>query len=106
MTFNDDDRFAAGNIIYGDEERVSHNHVRDLDCKGCATHVEGQSICVGDNVEANFKGKGNWYPAHVTKMHRGKYDLQYAGGDHPKPVTVTRILTLDFTLNLNQKPEP
>ena len=80
LTFKDDDRFLDENIIFGDSSRVKHKHVRDLGCGGRTTHVEGQRLQVGDNVEANFEGKGRWYPAHITKVYRGgKYDLQYAG---------------------------
>ena len=79
LTFNDDERFAKENIFFGDSERVPHKHVRDVGCGGGSTHVEGQRLRVGDNVEGNFAGKGSWYPAHVTKIHRGKYDLQYSG---------------------------
>ena len=72
LTFKDDDRFLDENIFFGDIETVSHKHVRDLGCQGLTSHVEGERLWVGDNVYANFKKKGRWYAAHVTKANRGK----------------------------------
>ena len=85
LTFSDDDRFLAANIFFGDTDTVSHKHVRDLGCQGLTSHVDGERLRVGDNVYANFKEKGRWYAAHVTKANRGKYDLQYRGTSNPKP---------------------
>ena len=85
LTFKDDERFRDENIFFGDIETVSHKHVRERRCRGLTTHVEGQRLRVGDNVNANFKAKGRWYPAHVVKVNRGKYDVQYAGTPNPKP---------------------
>ena len=78
MTFKNDDRFADENIFFDNSETVSHEWVRGRGCLGRTTS-EGQRLRVGDNVDANFEGKGHWYPAYVVKIHCGKYDLQYAG---------------------------
>ena len=80
LTFQDDERFRDENIFFANVETVPHKHVRDLGCRGLSTpnHVEGQRLRVGDNVNGNFQGRGRWYPAHVTKVKRGKCDLQYS----------------------------
>ena len=43
-----------------------------------------REISVGMDVEARFRGKGEWCKATVMKEHPGKggttYDLQYANG--------------------------
>ena len=97
LTFEDDDRFLDENIIFGDDSRVKHKHIRDLGCEGRTTHVKGQRLQVGDNVEANFKGKGRWYPAQVTKVYRGrKYDLQYTGVCDVDVVCTTTISNCDL----------
>ena len=98
FTFNDDDRWHVTNIIYGDSEVVPHKRMRDLNCGGRTTHVEGQRVCVGDNVDVNFAGRGQWYPAHVTKVYHNTYDLQYAGE--------MKIPKLSLTLTTNPNPNP
>ena len=50
---------------------------------------------VGDTVEGNFKGEGEWYPARVAKIHDdGCLDLSYKDGDREKRVVPHRVKNL------------
>ena len=55
LTFENDRRFADDNIISGYLETVSKKCVRDLDCLGTQTYLQGP-LRKGDNVDADFKG--------------------------------------------------
>ena len=99
LTFNDDERFASANLIHGDGELAPHQYLRDLGCRGSTTHVTGQALRVGDNVDGNFTGSGTWYGAHVTSIRQGLYDLQYTDGDTELSVTATHIRAQKFAVN-------
>ena len=46
----------------------------------------------GDQVEADFKGKGKYYAGKVTRVRSdGTYDIEYEDGDSEKRVELKRI---------------
>ena len=37
---------------------------------------------VGTAIEANYRGKGKWFPGTIAKVHaNGTYNIKYADGD-------------------------
>ena len=54
---------------------------------------------MGDNVDANFHGKGAWYGGHITSINEdGDFDLQFADGDVELGVPRDRIRSQNFTV--------
>lgn len=50
------------------------------------------SFSVGDVVEANYGGKGKWYPGKVSSANsNGTFDIGYDDGDSERGVTASRI---------------
>ena len=42
---------------------------------------------VGSSIEANYRGKGKWFPGSISKKHAsGNYDIKYADGDSERNV--------------------
>ena len=54
---------------------------------------------MGDNVDANFEGKGIWYGGFITSINaEGLVDLQYADGDIELAVPRDRIRAQKFAV--------
>ena len=80
------------NIDYVDgdaEESVPAHLIRYAG--GQAGHV-GRTRSVGDVVEANFGGEGNFFPGRITALNPdGTFDIAYDDGDTEKGVTEEMI---------------
>ncbi|KAG5176716.1 hypothetical protein JKP88DRAFT_170998, partial [Tribonema minus] len=98
-----DVRYADGDT----EDGVTASNLRALKLKLLASRssvVESEveevkpTFRVGDEVEANFKGKGHWFKGTVKAVHRdGTYDIRYADGDTEQGVTARNLRALDKT---------
>lgn len=82
------------------------NHTQVIGDTGVDVH-ETTSFQVNEKVKGNYKGRGRWFYAKISRIHRdGTYDLKYDDGDREKRVPPQRIchrepidvLNLDATL--------
>lgn len=80
-------------IRYNDgdsEQGVEAKNVRSI-----SSSIGGgapEAFNVGDDVEANFKGKGKWFKGKVRFVHRdGSFDIRYDDGDTEDSVKAANI---------------
>ena len=53
-------------------------------------------MAVGEKVEADYAGKGKYYPGKITLVGRdGTYDVTYDDGDKEEMVDMKRIRSLN-----------
>ena len=52
---------------------------------------EGSISAVGQRVEANFEGEGEWFAGVVDKVEDGRYDITYDDGDEEFGVEAARV---------------
>ncbi len=88
---NSDDTF---DIAYDDGEKeigIAVEHVRSLDPKN-SSDIDGgggnaAALSEGDKVEADFRGRGRYYPGRITRARRdGTYDIDYDNGESERMV--------------------
>ena len=48
-------------------------------------------FAVGQRVEANFEGEGEWFAGVVDKVEDGRYDITYDDGDEEFGVEAARV---------------
>ena len=53
--------------------------------------AEAPAFAVGDRVEANFEGEGEWFAGVVDKVEDGRYDITYDDGDEEFGVGAARV---------------
>jgi hypothetical protein len=75
-------------IAYDDGEReqgLESRDVRAMDGRGGSGgggSASGGKLYEGDKVEANYRGKGKWYPGKVSRVRlNGTYDIAYDDGE-------------------------
>ena len=56
--------------------------------------MQKSSFAVGDAVEGNFEGSGEWYRGKVTKIKRHRYDIAYDDGDTEQGVKADMVRPL------------
>ena len=70
---------SSFDILYDDgdsEQRIHPRNVRKLD--ESPVNSDEDSLNVGDNVEARYRGGSKWSPATILRAHpEGTYDVEY-----------------------------
>ena len=56
-----------------------------------APAAEAPAFAVGQRVEANFEGEGEWFAGVVDKVEDGRYDITYDDGDEEFGVEAERV---------------
>ena len=52
---------------------------------------EAEQFAVGQRIEANFEGEGEWFAGVVDKVEDGRYDITYDDGDEEFGVEAARV---------------
>ena len=64
----------------------------DDEASTAASSPKMGSYSVGDVVEANYGGKGKWYPGKIASANsNGTFDIEYDDGDSERGVTENRV---------------
>lgn len=79
--------FDDGEIVTG----VPADHVDKRDVAS-TQDMATNGLTINTPVEANYLGKGNWYPGRIS-MSRGsdKYDVAYDDGEHEVGISLDRL---------------
>ncbi|CAM9280710.1 unnamed protein product [Ectocarpus sp. 6 AP-2014] len=97
---NSDDTF---DIAYDDGEKeigIAAEHVRSLDrptsAGGGGPERRASTLMKGDKVEANFRGRGRFYPGRISKVNLdGTFNIDYDDGEKERGVTDDLIRASD-----------
>jgi len=78
-------------IDYDDGEKeinVSSEYIRIMPEKdNNETPVENPEFKEGDKIEANYRGRGRWYPGRIARTRlTGRYDIDYDDGEKERNV--------------------
>ena len=81
-------------VLYEDGDR--ERGVRKENIRAPGASAGGSSFRVGDVVEANFGGKGKWYPGKISMVHsNGTFDILYNDGDKERGVKPENLRSKD-----------
>ena len=95
---NSDDTF---DIAYDDGEReigIAAEHVRSLESQSSTGDGRDRdrttALSEGDKVEADFRGRGRYFPGVISRVHRdGTYDIDYDDGERERMVEPSLVRT-------------
>ncbi|CAM9744900.1 unnamed protein product, partial [Scytosiphon promiscuus] len=90
-------------VDYDDGEKeigIAEEHVRSLDSRAIVDKQRGRGKAVelleGDSVEANYRGRGRYYPGRISRVHRdGTYDIAYDDGEKERGITADLVRASD-----------
>eukprot|EP00903_Cladosiphon_okamuranus_P008645 g8289.t1 len=96
LRVNSDETF---DIAYDDGEKdigIATGHVRSLEPQnstdGGRDRNKASTFSEGDKVEANFRGRGRYFPGRISRVHRdGTYDIDYDDGERERMVEASLL---------------
>ncbi|CAN0536953.1 unnamed protein product, partial [Ectocarpus sp. 12 AP-2014] len=96
---------ATFDISYDDGEKeigIAAEHVRSLqqstsaDGRGGSGRARAPTLMEGDKVEANFRGRGRFYPGRISRVNLdGTFNIDYSDGEKERGVTDDLIRASD-----------
>ncbi len=110
---NSVERFNIRNIQKSSSNNSSSGGERDMAIKGgdsfrtCGDNDDDSMLLfqVGDNIEANFRGRGTWYEGTIVKKNKdGTFHVRYADGDEEYFVEQHLIRRCKRDDDLNDEP--
>ncbi len=110
---NSVERFNIRNIQKSSSNNSSSGGERDIAIKGgdsfrtCGDNDDDSMLLfqVGDNIEANFRGRGTWYEGTIVKKNNdGTFHVRYADGDEEYFVEQHLIRRCKRDDDLNDEP--